>query len=301
MKVLITGATGLIGSEIVDQCLEKGWEVNYLTRSPDKIEDKNNYKGFHWDIEKGEIEVECFKGVGCIINLAGASIAKRWTKSYKETIINSRLDSLNLLKKSLQKSNFSVPHIISASAIGVYPNSKTKYFDESTTEISDSFLGEVVKKWEAAVDGFTELGTRTSKVRIGLVLSTEGGALPKMVKPIEMFAGAPFGDGKQWQSWIHIEDLAGIFLFLAKEELIGVYNGVAPNPVTNEELIKEVANVLDKPLFLPNIPEFAMKITLGEMHVLLFESQRVSSEKIESEGYTFKYPNLMPALKDLLK
>ncbi|SDB19043.1 hypothetical protein SAMN03097699_0009 [Flavobacteriaceae bacterium MAR_2010_188] len=301
MKVLITGATGLIGSEIVTQCIKKGWTVNYLTRSEEKIEDKKNYHGFHWDIHKGEIDAKCFDGVDCIINLAGASIAERWTDSYKETIVDSRVNSLHFLKDALKNSETTINHIISASAIGIYPDSKTKYFDENNTSVSDSFLGEVVEKWESALDEFNELGMKTSKVRIGLVLSTEGGALPQMLKPIKMYAGAPFGDGKQWQSWIHIHDLAKLFIFVAEQELAGVYNAVAPNPVTNEELTKEVADFLGKPLFLPNIPEVAMKVVLGEMHILLFESQRVSSEKIESEGFSFKYPNLKPALKDLLK
>ncbi len=301
MKVLITGATGLIGSEIVKQCIDKGWTVNYLTQSEEKIEDKKNYHGFHWDIEAAEIDTKCFEGVDCIINLAGASIAERWTDSYKKTIIDSRINSLHFLKNALKNSGLTVNHIISASAIGVYPDSKTKYFDEKYSSISESFLGEVVEKWESALDEFNRLGMKTSKVRIGLVLSTEGGALPQMLKPIKMYAGAPFGDGKQWQSWIHIHDLANLFIFVAEQELTGVYNAVAPNPVTNEELTKEVADNLGKPLFLPNIPEVAMKVVLGEMHILLFDSQRVSSEKIESEGFSFKYPNLRPALKDLLK
>lgn len=300
MRVLITGATGLIGSEICKQCINKGWTVHYLTRSADKIENKENYIGYHWDVKENTIDTKCFDGVDCIINLAGASIAKRWTEKYKKTILQSRIKSLELLKKGLKDSGKKVNQIISASAIGIYPDSKTKYVKESSHEISDSFLGKVSSEWERAVDEFEELGMLVSKVRVGLVLSEDGGMLPKIIKPIKMLAGAPFGDGKQWQSWIHIEDIAGIFVFIASEELVGVYNGVAPNPVTNAEMTKEVSAILHKPLVLPNIPRLPMKMLLGEMHILLFESQRASSDKIQGEGYSFKFSNLKPALVDLL-
>ena len=158
----------------------------------------------------------------------------------------------------------------------------------------------MVDQWEHKVDEFKSLGLKISKVRIGLVLSEKGGALPEMLKPIKLGAGAAFGNGTQWQSWIHIEDLAGIFLHILENTLEGTFNGVAPNPVTNEDLTKLVAKTLDKPLILPNIPEFMMKLVLGEMHILLFESQRVCSRKIEKNGFDFKYSNLQPALDDLL-
>ena len=159
----------------------------------------------------------------------------------------------------------------------------------------------MVKAWEKAVDGFSELDINVSKVRIGLVLAENGGALQEMVKPIKLGAGAAFGTGKQWQSWVHIHDLANLFLYVLQKNLSGVYNGVAPNPVSNQELTKTIATVLKKPLFLPNIPKFFMKLVLGEMHTILFDSQRVSSKKIEDKGFYFKYHHLEPALEDLLK
>ena len=161
-------------------------------------------------------------------------------------------------------------------------------------------MGSVVQAWEQAVDGFSKLNIKVAKVRIGLVLSNKGGALKEIAKPIKFGVGAAFGSGKQWQSWIHINDLAKTFLFVLENELDGVYNGVAPNPVTNNELTKTVAKVLNKPLFLPNIPEFVMKMVLGEMHIILFESQRVSSKKIETKGFEFEFHHLEPALEDLL-
>lgn len=300
MTVLITGATGLIGSEIVSQCHKQNITVHYLTTSKDKLSSEPIYKGYYWDPDKGTIDNACFKNVDAIINLAGASISNRWTSSYKRVIMESRLQSLQLLKDSLSKMQHEVKHIISASAIGIYPDSLTNYYEENYPQTSQTFLGEVAQQWESKVDEFSELHLKVSKIRIGLVLSDKGGALPQIVKPIEIGAGAAFGKGTQWQSWIHIEDLAKIFMFVMKHQLEGTYNGVAPNPVVNTDLTKMVAKAVEKPLFLPNIPKFLMQLILGEMHILLFESQRVSSKKIEEQGYHFEYSNLQPALEDLL-
>lgn len=300
MAILITGATGLIGSEIVKHCHKHNIVVHYLTTSKEKLEKQPNYKGFYWNPGENKIDASCFSNVDTIINLAGASISERWTSSYKKKILDSRLQSLELLRSSLSQIDHQVKHIISASAIGIYPDSLTNYYEEDFSATSPSFLGKVVQKWEMKADEFTALNLMVSKVRIGLVLSDKGGALPPMVKPIKLGLGAAFGKGTQWQSWIHIEDLARLFIYIADEKLEGIYNGVAPNPITNNDLTKATAKQLEKPLILPNIPEFAMKLILGEMHILLFESQRVSSKKIEEEGFTFNYANLQPALEDLL-
>lgn len=298
--VLITGATGLIGQEIVKLCHEKGYKVHYLTTSKSKLENEVNYKGFYWNPDANEIDEDCFKGVDCIINLVGASISKRWTPSYKKIILESRTKTAALLYHTLNGLDHSVKQVISASAIGVYPSSMTNYYEEDFLQHSSTFLGEVVEQWEAAVDAFSALGIGVSKVRIGLVMAKDGGALPEIVKPVRFGLGASFGSGEQWQSWIHVQDLAGVFMHIMEEELYGVFNGVAPNPVTNNELTKTVAKILKRPLILPNIPKFAMQLVLGEMHILLFESQRVSSSKIEGEGYPFKFHHLEPALEDIL-
>ncbi|GAB4159756.1 MAG: TIGR01777 family oxidoreductase [Winogradskyella sp.] len=300
MTVLITGATGLIGQEIVKQCHAQGMTVHYLTTSKSKLSTEANYKGFYWNPHTNEIDHNCFEGVSSIINLVGASISKRWTDSYKTEILKSRTKTAQLLQDTIIKHNYQISYVVSASAIGIYPTSLTNYYEEDTSKVSPSFLGKVVKEWEAAVDGFITLGCKVAKIRIGLVLAKDGGALPEIVKPIKFGVGAAFGDGKQWQSWIHIQDLAGIFMYVLQHQLEGIYNGVAPNAVTNKELTKAAANVLQRPLILPNIPRFVMKVVLGEMHILLFESQRVSSQKIENKGFEFTYVNLRPALEDLL-
>lgn len=302
MKVLITGATGLIGKEIVKRCHEEHISVHYLTTSREKLKSEDNYKGFYWNPEEKVIDLKCFEDVDAIINLAGAAIAKRWTDSYKKVILESRIQSLDCLRNALSKlENHHIKHIVSASAIGFYPDSFTKYYEESCDKVSPTFLGEVVSKWESAVDEFSKLGLFVSKVRIGLVLDKEEGALPQIVKPVKLGLGSAFGSGDQWQSWIHVHDLSKIFVYIVQNELDGVYNGVAPNPITNSDLTKAVAKTLHKPLFMPHIPEFLMKLVLGEMHILLYESQRVCSKKIENTGFEFAYSNIQPTLEAILE
>ena len=302
MKILITGATGLIGKEIVKRCHEQDISVNYLTTSKEKIKSEPHYQGFYWNPQEDILDNSCFEDVDAIINLAGAPISKRWTNSYKKEILESRTQSLQCLKKGLSNvKNHHVKQIVSSSAIGFYPDSSTKYYEESCTKVSPTFLGKVTSAWESAADEFSELGLFVAKVRTGLVLDNDEGALPQMVKPTKLGLGSAFGSGEQWQSWIHVYDLSKIYLYIVQNELDGVYNGVAPNPVSNTELTKCIAKTLHKPLVLPNIPEFVMKMALGDMHILLFESQRVCSKKIEEAGFNFTYSNIQPALESILK
>ena len=212
MRVVITGATGLIGQEMVKLCHEKYIKVNYLTTSKSKIVQEENYKGFYWNPKAKEIDADCFKGVDTIVHLAGATVSKRWTPSYKKEILSSRTETTALLVNTLKELTHTVKQVVSASAIGIYPDSLINYYDESHNEISSSFLGQVVSVWEQASDEFLKLNITVSKIRIGLVLSNKGGALMEIVKPIKFGLGAAFGNGKQWQSWIHIKDLANLFL-----------------------------------------------------------------------------------------
>lgn len=301
MKILITGATGLIGSELVTLLLRNGDTIHYLTTSKKKIESRPNYHGFYWNPNQGIIDENALMGVDSIIHLAGATISKRWTSKYKQEIIESRILSSNVLFKALKANPNSVKQIVSASAIGIYPDDLTKVYTEEETEVDESFLGKVVMKWEESVNKFQLLNIKVVKVRMGLVLSEKGGALPEMLKPIKMGVGSPFGTGKQVQSWIHIQDLIEMYYFAVQNNLDGVYNAVAPNPVTNKRLTEEIAAVLKKPLFMPNIPKFLMAFVLGEMHSLLFASQNVSSKKIEKEGFVFQYKQIDKALKNLLE
>ncbi|WP_224484653.1 TIGR01777 family oxidoreductase [Robertkochia aurantiaca] len=301
MKLLITGATGMVGSALVELCHKNDIGVHYLTTSKGKIEQQPGYTGFYWNPAEGVIDPACLDGVDGIINLAGASIAQRWTDEAKKEILQSRTRSLSLLKQLLEDNDHGVKALVSASAVGIYPSSKTRFYEEDFSGSADTFTATVVNAWEQSADEIASLGIPVAKLRIGLVLSDEGGALVKMAKPVRYYAGAAFGDGEQWQSWIHIDDLAEMFLHAVKLRLEGVYNAVAPNPVTNQKLTQEIAAVLKKPLILPNIPEAAMKLVLGEMASILFVSHRVCSRKIEDTGFFFHYVNIIPALQDLLK
>ncbi|MDY8134130.1 TIGR01777 family oxidoreductase [Aquimarina sp. 2201CG5-10] len=300
MKVLITGASGLIGQEIVRLCHQSNIDVNYLTTNKEKLCNEPKYKGFFWDPKNEEIDIECFENVEVIINLVGASIAKRWTDTYKKEIIESRTLTAKLLYNSLKNIKHTVRHIISASAIGIYPDSFQNYYMEESPEKDKGFLGEVVSQWEDAVNEFKTLDIEVSLLRIGLVLSEKGGAYPKIAKPIQFGMGAVFGNGKQWQSWIHVKDLARIFLFVLEEELTGIFNAVGPNPVSNEKLTHAIAEKLNKKIVLPGIPKLTLKLLLGEMHVLLFSSQRVCSSRISETGFEFEYDNISVALDALV-
>lgn len=298
MKVLITGATGLVGKELVSRLLKSGYSINYLTTSKDKIQTEERYSGYYWNPDKGEIDPACLDDVGTIIHLAGASIGKRWTEKYKQQIMQSRILSTNVLKTLLKNTENSVHRFISASATGIYPSSESVVYTEDTPDRDSSFLGTVVQKWEAAADAIASADVKVAKVRTGLVLSSKGGVLKEMAAPAKFGFGAAFGKGTQMQSWIHIDDLAGIYIHIMKHGLAGVYNAVAPYPVTQNELAKTISKALKRPYFMPNIPKFAMQAVLGEMSTLLFDSQNVSARKIVDAGYQFKYLSLERAVKD---
>lgn len=300
MRILITGATGLIGTELVLLLLQNGISVHYLTTSKKKIDNQPNYKGFFWNPKLGIIDENCLMGVDAIIHLAGASISKRWTKAYKQEIIESRIFSSNLLFKVLKEYPNQVKQIISASGTAIYPNSSTTVYTEESKIIADNFLSNVVLKWEESVDKFQSLNIKVCKLRTGVVFSNKGGALLEIVKPIKFGLGSSFGDGKQVQSWIHLHDLVAMYLFAVENSLEGVYNAVAPHPVTNSALTKNIAAILEKPLFMPNMPKFVMKLILGDMHELLFDNKKISAQKIINAGFVFQYLTTEKALKDIL-
>lgn len=300
MRILITGATGLIGNEIVSLLLQNGVSVHYLTTSKKKIENQPNYKGFFWNPEQGIIDENCLMGVDAIIHLAGASISKRWTKAYKQEIIESRIFSSNVLFKALKENPNQVQQIVSASGTAIYPNSSTVIYSENSTDIDDNFLGNVVVKWEESIDKFQLLNIKVCKLRTGIVFSNKGGALVEMLKPIKLGFGSSFGDGKQMQSWIHLHDLATMYFFAVTNSWEGIFNAVAPYPITNEALTKTIASILNKPLFMPNIPEFAMSLLLGEMHELLFTNKNLSAQKVIATGFAFQYPTAEKALENIL-
>jgi uncharacterized protein (TIGR01777 family) len=301
MKILITGATGLIGKELTNLLLKENHSIHYLTTSRLKIQNRDNYFGFYWNPKEGKIDENCLDGVDAIIHLAGASISNRWTDSYKQELIESRLLSTNLLYHLVKKNPNQVKHFISASGTAIYPDSDSAVYDENSTEIDPSFLGNLVVKWEESADQFKLLNIKVTKMRTGIVFSEKGGALPEMIKPIKMFVGSGFGTGKQMQTWIHINDVVRLYFFTLQNKIEGVINAVAPNPISNQELTRCIAKQLHRPLFLPNVPLIVMKLILGEMHILLFNNKNIIPRRALELAFQYEYPTADLALTNLIK
>jgi len=295
--VLITGGTGLVGTELSKLLSQASYTVTHLSRKPTS----NGYQTFHWDLKKGEIDEEAITSADAIIHLAGAGVAdKRWSAEWKDQIYNSRIDSTRLLKDKVAELNPNLKQFISASAIGYYGwDSGDKLVDEKSAK-GDGFLADVVDDWEKEVDGFGDLKIKSAKVRIGIVLSEKGGALVEMAKPIKMGVGAPLGSGQQYMSWICISDLCEIFMHILQNKESGTFNGVGPDPRTNEVFTKAIAKQIKKPIWLPNVPKFALRIIVGEMVDILVGGNKVSSKKIEESGFNFKFKTLEEALENLL-
>ncbi len=300
MKILITGATGLIGTELVLLLLQNGIAVHYLTTSKSKIKSEPNYHGFYWNPAQGVIDENCLMGVDAVIHLAGANISKRWTDSYKAEILESRILASNTLFKAIKENPNQIKQIVSASGTAIYPNNESVIYKEDYKSVADNFLSNVVVKWEESVDKFQLLNIKVCKLRTGIVFSKNGGALQEMIKPIKMGVGATFGNGNQMTSWIHIHDLAAMYFFAINNSWEKVYNAVSPFPVSNKELTIALAKKLHKPLWLPAIPKIVMKLLLGEMHELLFTNTNISSEKAITAGFDFQFAKLEPALEDIL-
>lgn len=295
--VLITGAGGSIARKLAER-LQSDFEVRFLTRK------KKNSNDFEWNVKKQTIEEKALDNVSHIIHLAGANIAEtRWTDERKQEIIKSRTDSAQLLLDTVKSKNIRLKSFISASGINYYGTRTTEKIFTENDAAGNDFLSEVVVLWEKAADQFSEqnLAERVVKVRTAVVLSNEEGALPKMSAPIKFGIGSPIGTGKQYMPWIHIDDICGIYEFALKNNSVsGAYNAVAPEHTTNKNLTEKIAKILKKPLFMPNVPAFALKLLFGEMSVALLEGSRASSEKIEKEGFTFKFAKLEMALQNLV-
>jgi uncharacterized protein (TIGR01777 family) len=299
MRVLIAGATGLIGKPLVAALLERGDEVLYLTTSRDKTRSIAGAQGFYWDPKNHFCPKEALENVTVVINLAGASVASPWTKKHKTQILQSRLDSAKALKLAMK--NYDTPlHYIGASGISGYASSYSLNYNDQDQIFGSGFLAEVVRQWETATHKGHRKNVTTTAVRTGLVLAREGGVLPQIIRPIKWGVGAVLGSGKQHQSWIHIDDLVGVYLWIIDKKLSGNINAVAPEPVTQEKMTQVLAQHLRSPLWLPAVPAFVLRTFLGERSALVLDSQWVIPEVLTRAKFAFKFSNLRHAVTDLL-
>lgn len=297
-KVLITGSSGLIGKELDSFLTLQNYEVRKLSRKKE-IDTKNIY---NWDIEKGTIDLRAIEGIDHIIHLAGANIGeRRWSNKRKAEIINSRVQSTQLLYTLVDKVKTRPKSIISASAVGYYGAMTSDKIFVETDKYGDDFLGSTCNLWENEVLKFESLGVRTVRLRFGVVLSSKGGALKKMLLPAKYGLGSGLGTGKQFLPWVHFQDvLNAIQLSLSLENVKEVFNVSAPEYTTYNEFSRTLSKVLERPYFMPNIPAWILKLIFGEMSEIILEGSRVSAQKLINSGFTFKYTSLQNALENLL-
>jgi uncharacterized protein len=291
-NILITGGTGLIGKRLTQMLIKKGYQVSHLSRSAPK---NTHIPTYLWNIEQQTIDPKALENADIIIHLAGAGIAdERWTDTRKKELISSRTDSLQLIYQTLQRVPNQVSALISSSGIGYYgANTGNIHITEQSPAGTD-FLARICMAWEQAAQQFETLGIRTTILRTGIVLSKDGGALPKLAMPIRWGVGAAIGSGKQWQSWIHIDDMCRLYIKAIEDNTMqGIYNAVSPQPITNQELTSAIAKSLHRPLWLPNIPNFAMKLLLGEMAVIITGGNYVCNARISQEtDFTYQYEKI---------
>lgn len=298
-KVLISGGTGSIGLLMADYLLERGHEVGLLSRSK---RPNFRFQVYEWDPDENTLDPEALDSCEYIIHLAGAGIAdKAWTKERKKEIIDSRVGTTDLLYNKVLELKPPLKAFVSASAVGYYGQLTSDRIYVEKNKAANDFVGKTCFLWEQAAERFEDLGIRTVRLRLGIVLMENGGALEKMAKPVQMGFGAVLGSGKQYIPWIHWKDLISLFdKAMTDTRMSGAYNAVAPSFVTNAEFTKALGRVLGKSIWLPNAPGFILKAILGERASLLLKGSRVSAEKVVASGFEFEYREIEEALQDLL-
>lgn len=298
-NVLITGGTGTVGTRLTEMLLVKGYSVSYLSRKKETIP---NVTVYQWDVAKGQLDEQALAEADYLIHLAGAGVAdERWTAKRKEEIITSRTQTIELIAEKLKSMPHHIQSFVAASGISLYGMDTGDALNTESTPLGQGFLAEVTDVWEKASESVHQLGIRTVKLRIGIVLSKTGGALERIVQPIRLGAGAALGSGEQIISWIHLDDLCRLFIkSMEDSQMQGAYNAVAPAAVSNKQLTQAAAKVLDKPLWLPNVPAFALKLAFGELAGAVLGSVWVQSDRLKETDFSFQYGDIHSALQDLL-
>jgi uncharacterized protein (TIGR01777 family) len=302
-KVLITGASGLVGTQLTELILKKGYQINTLGRqTADPRKQKNAVTQFVWNIDSGMIDAKAFEGVSAIIHLAGAGVAeKRWSDERKKEIIDSRVKSAKLIFDFLKKNKHKVKTFISASAVGYYGNCGDELIDEER-KAGEGFLAEVCKQWEQSAKQFSKLGIREVRCRIGIVLAPNGGALPELTRTIPLGVASYFSKDNLYYPWIHIDDVCGIMIHaLENENVSGAHNTTAPLPLPMKNLMQEILLAKKSKAILVPAPPFAIKLAMGEMSEMLLSSQRCSAGKITATGFRYKFADIHLALQNIYK
>ena len=296
-KVLITGGSGLIGSRLTQKLIANNYDVVHLTRSKNS---KHDIKTYEWNWGKKEIDENCLENINFIVHLAGAGIAEKpWTQKRKETIVKSRVLTTRLLHEVINKHKIKLNSFISASGIGVYGAITNEKVYREDNEPYNDFIGNCCKQWERAADLFQD-DTNVYKLRLGIVLDKNEGALPKMSSMIRKGLGSPLGSGNQYMPWVHIDDAVNAFMNTIEKKINpGTYNVVSSQHCNNKEFTNAIGNALNKRIRLPNVPSFVLKFIYGELADILLEGSRVSNEKIKSQGFDFKYDRIEDALSEI--
>lgn len=297
--ILITGGSGLIGTALTKALQATGHHVRHMSRTAGT---RNGVQAFAWNIGAGTMDAKALDGVDHIVHLAGAGIAdKRWTAARVQELIDSRSLSALLLLRQAQALGVKPRSFVSAAGINYYGAVSGEHRCMECDPAGVDTIGRISLEWEAAVDQWSSL-CRVVKLRTPVVLAAEGGALTKLAAPVKFGLGAPLGSGKQWMPWIHLHDLVRIYLqALKREDMQGAYNVNAPEDATNADVMRTVARVLKRPYFLPPVPGFMLKLALGDMASILLEGSRASNARLVESGFTFSYPTLDGALRDVLR
>lgn len=298
MKITITGASGLIGRRLLKVLGSDGHTLHVLSRHAGTNRPPG-VKLSAWDATKAEPPQDSLREADAVIHLAGAPVAQRWTDSAKKEIRDSRVLGTRNLVQAMAKLSKAPPVLICSSAIGYYGSRGDEVLTEGSAAGS-GFLPETCVEWEKEAQAAEKLGTRVVRMRTGIVLDPRGGALQKMLTPFKVGVGGKLGSGRQWMSWIHLEDLTGLFRWALDAPVSGPVNGVGPYPVINSDFTKALGSAVKRPAIFP-VPAFGLKVMFGEMSEMLLDSLRVKPEKAEAGGYRFRFPQLQGALGDLFR
>ncbi len=303
MHILITGGTGLIGRALIDNLVADGHTATVLSRSPQKHQSSlpTGVQAVAWDGKSADGWEHLADGADAIVNLAGEGIADgRWSEERKQRIVQSRVDAGKAVVEAVRQAQTKPKVVIQASAVGYYGVGDDTSLPEESAPGKD-FLGHVCFDWEASSAEVEQMGVRRVIIRTGIVLSTKGGAFPKLLLPFHFFAGGPIGSGSQYFPWIHIDDQVKAIRFLIEnEDASGPFNLAAPNPPTNKEFVQKLGKAMGRPAFMP-VPSFVFKIIFGEMSTVLLDGQRALPQALQAAGFTFAYPEATGATRDILQ